>query len=423
VPFGANDLYPGLSVVRITSPACVGSLRETLLRKGRETQLNVGFGRPGSVTGAVRDAMGDPIQDAKVSVDGQDARTNEKGEFFLPEVASGEVIAIAEKPGYATRMEKLVVVAGEAVQKGRFAFVLRPAARLEVTIEERINADNEAQLFVLPESPGERDYPWWRLNPIRDLPRRHEDDRGSPGAPRDAAALPCRRRRDAADAHGHPPREGHGERAAPSRRLADRLRRGHRRWATGSGRERRPRVALALAGGPRGARGGELSRARARGLPRLPAGRPARADERPRRVRARQLRERQPDALPPRDVLGREADGVEGPARGETRVDLALETARGDAELTLQMAGRTQGLPVEIKVDGAARDAEVLPPGQDLHIAGLAPGTWKFSARWNGEDIFEGMLIDLKEETTLSLTLPEGAIVGQDLDTRKRSGK
>jgi hypothetical protein len=108
---------------------------------------------------------------------------------------------------------------------------------------------------------------------------------------------------------------------------------------------------------------------------------------------------------------------------GETRVDLALEPAKGDGELILQMTGRTQGLPVEIKVDGAPRDPQVLPPGRDLHIAGLAPGTWKFTAKWNGETIFDGMLVDVKEETTLSLTLPEGAIVGQDADTRRRSGK
>jgi hypothetical protein len=108
---------------------------------------------------------------------------------------------------------------------------------------------------------------------------------------------------------------------------------------------------------------------------------------------------------------------------GETRVDLALEPARGDGELILEMAGRTQGLPVEIEVDGAPRDRQVLPTGHDLHIGGLAPGTWKFSAKWNGETIFDGMLVDVKDETTLSLTLPEGAIVGQDADTRRRSGK
>jgi hypothetical protein len=421
--FGANDLYPGLSVVKIDTPCCVGSLREILLRKGRETQLNVGFGRPGSVIGAVRDAMGEPIQDAKISVDGQETRSNERGEFTFPEVASGEVIAIAEKPGYATRMEKLVVVAGESVQKGRFAFVLRPGARLEVTIEERINADNEAQLFVLPESPGERDYPWFRLNPVAIYP----------GGTKTIEDLPARRvtlRLFHAGALATPATRTLTLREKDTESVQLHL-------------KASPIVFGVVTDGGRPAQGAEVVlEAPARSQAALAVLGEANYLELEREVF--------PD-FPPAvqhartNTLGEYVlDDSEGVSRtrylhatssdgkrtawkvlrgGETRVDLALEPARGDGELILQMAGRTQGLPVEIRVDGAPRDAQVLAPGQDLHVAGLAPGTWKFSARWNEESIFDGMLIDLREETTLSLTLPEGAIVGQDADTRKRAGK
>src|SRR6185369_13722317 len=119
----------------------------------RETQLNVGYGRPGFVTGMVQDAGGAPIQDAKVTIDGQETKTDERGEFVFPEVASGETIAIAEKAGFAASQGKLV-------------FVLRTGARLSVTIGDRVNVENEAQLFVLPDATGPQlDYPWFRLNP------------------------------------------------------------------------------------------------------------------------------------------------------------------------------------------------------------------------------------------------------------------
>lgn len=421
--FGANDLYAGLSVVRISSPACVGSLREILLRKGRETQLNVGYGRPGAVTGAVRDAMGDTIQDAKVSIDGQETRTDEKGEFSLAEVASGEAIAIAEKPGYATRMEKLVVVAGESVQKGRFAFILRPGSRLEVTIEERINADNEAQLFVLPESPGERDYPWFRLNPVSIYP----------GGTKTIEDLPAHRltlRLFHAGAVATPPTRTVSLREKDTESVTLHLNASPIVFGavTDDGRPAqgadvvleapaRSQAALAVLGE---ANYLELEREVFPDFP--PAVQHARTND-----LGEFVLDNSEGVSRTRYLHATSSDGKRTAWKvlrgGETRVDLALEPARGDAELILQMAGRTQGLPVEIRVDGAPRDTQVLPPGQDLHVAGLAPGTWKFSARWNGEAIFDGMLIDLREETTLSLTLPEGAIVGQDLDTRKRSGK
>jgi hypothetical protein len=108
---------------------------------------------------------------------------------------------------------------------------------------------------------------------------------------------------------------------------------------------------------------------------------------------------------------------------GETRVDLTLEPARGVGRIVIEIDGRTQGLPIEVKVNGAPRDARVLPPNEDLKIEDLAPGSWKLTARWNGESITTDMPIDLRDEAVVELVLPEGAIVGQDEETRLRSGK
>jgi len=87
------------------------------------------------------------------------------------------------------------------------------------------------------------------------------------------------------------------------------------------------------------------------------------------------------------------------------------------------MDGRTQGLPVEVKVNGTPRDASVLPAHEDLKIDKLAPGGWKLTARWHGEPIVTDMPIELHEEVAIELVLPQGAVVGQDAETRKRAGK
>jgi hypothetical protein len=422
--FGANDLYPGLCVVRITSPACSGSLREILLRKGSETQLNVGYGRPGFVAGSVQDAGGAPIPDAKVTVDGQETKTNEKGEFVFAEVASGETLAIAEKAGFAANLQKIVVVAGDTGDRGKLVFTLRPGARLSVSIADRINVENPAQLFVLPDAPGaERDFPWFRVNPvsiypggtkvIEDLPARKVVLRlfhaGAAATPPTRSAVLREGATEAVELHlvaapmvggvvtdgGHPAQGADVVLEAPSRSQA----------------------ALAVLGETNYL---ELER---EVFPDFPtAVQHARTD-----ASGAYVLDTLVGVSRTRYLHATSSDGKRTAWKvlrgGETRVDLALEPAKGDGELILQMEGRTQGLPVEIKVDGAPRDPQVLPPGRDLHIAGLAPGTWRFSAKWNGEPIFDGMLVDVKEETTLSLTLPEGAIVGQDLDTQRRSGK
>jgi hypothetical protein len=421
--FGANDLYPGLCVLRITAPGCLGSERQVLLRKDRETQLNVGYGRPGFVTGMVQDAGGAPIQDAKVTIDGQETKTDERGEFVFPEVASGETIAIAEKAGFAASQQKLVVVAGGAVEKGKLVFVLRPGARLSVTIGDRINVENEAQLFLLPDATGPQlDYPWFRLNPVSIYP-------GGTKVIEDLPAQKVVLRLFHAGAAASPPtrsvvlREGAAEAielhlvAAPivSGLVTDG---GHPAEAAEVVLESpsRSQAALAVLGETNYL---ELER---EVFPEFPT-----AVQRARtNASGEYVLDNSEGVSRTRYLHATSSDGKRTAWKvlrgGETRADLALEAAKGDGELILQMAGRTQGLPVEIKVDGAPRDPQVLPTGSDLHIGGLAPGTWKFSAKWNGESIFDGMLVDVKEETTLSLTLPEGAIVGQDTDTRRRSG-
>jgi hypothetical protein len=106
---------------------------------------------------------------------------------------------------------------------------------------------------------------------------------------------------------------------------------------------------------------------------------------------------------------------------GETRVDIALSpTAGGEGELVIQMDTRYQPLPVRVVVNNQPRDDFDLPPEKDLHVEGLANGSWKVSVRWDAETLVRDLPIELKKETTISVVLPQGAVIGQDESVRKR---
>jgi hypothetical protein len=94
----------------------------------------------------------------------------------------------------------------------------------------------------------------------------------------------------------------------------------------------------------------------------------------------------------------------------------------GASIVSLRLPTRWQALPVRIVVNGEPRDPFLLAPGQDLDIEGLPRGEWLVSATWNGEALVEKRSIVLREEAAIACDLPEGAIVGQDEDTRRRAG-
>jgi len=422
--FGANDLYPGLSIVRVRAPGTPGSLREVLFRRERVTQMNLGYGRLGSVHGAVVDPVGDPIAEALVTVDGQEVRTDEKGEYSFPGVAAGETFLVVERPGFAAQMQKLTVIGGQATERARLVCTLRPAARLEVTIEDRINVDSEADLFVLPQSlDAERNFPWYKVNPVRVFP-------GGTKVIEDLPAKAVILRLFHAGAAANPPTRSATLREKETTRVDLHL--VPAPVVTGVVRESgRPAVGaeVVLEAPQRSlAMLSVLGQSNYLDLERevLPDFPPA-----VQRVKTNGQGE---FVLNSGEGVSKErylhATSRDGKSTawkllrgGETNVELALERSHGDAEFILRMDGRTQGLPVEVKVDGAPREPFVLAPGRDLHVAGLAPGTWKATVTWNAEPILEEMLVDIRQEATIPVRLPEGAIVGQDADTRKRAGK
>ena len=87
--------------------------------------------------------------------------------------------------------------------------------------------------------------------------------------------------------------------------------------------------------------------------------------------------------------------------------------------------GRKQGLPVVVSIGGKPREEVVLPADEPLPVSGLATGTWRARATWNGRSLLRGGQeeFELLADRTLDIQLPEGAIAGQDADTLLRAGR
>ena len=138
--FGAHDLYPGLSIVKVSGPMIPGAEREVLLRNDRKSVLNIGFGRPAVVHGRVQNEAGDPIIGARVTMDGQETYTDQEGTFYYPRMTSGQVLLIVEKEGFAAWREKYNVKAGATITGDKLVYTLRPGAGLELRIAESLGA-------------------------------------------------------------------------------------------------------------------------------------------------------------------------------------------------------------------------------------------------------------------------------------------
>ena len=422
--FGANDLYPGLSLVEIRGDGIPGAKREVRLRADRDSQLHVPFGRPASIHGRVRDRQDKAVAGARVEVDGQEATSDEEGWFYFPRVAPGEVIAIATKEGWAGARQQLTVVAGTTLERGKFALTLEPAGRLQVTVAGRLNAQGEALLYVLPASlDQERKFPWHTLNPVRifpggtktieDLPESHVTLRLFHAG---AVALP--RERNVSIQAGHTAAVELELEPAPV--VKGVVRRDGAPVEGAVVRLEVPERVSAIAASV----GGDWLSIEREILPNLPSA----VQHTTTNALGQYVLSANETVSPTRYLVALSPDGrARGGAvlrGGETEVDVELEPlSQGERELVLQMDGRIQALPVEIVVDGAPREAVLLPPGRDLHVAGLVAGSWKLTAKWSSDVLVESQPIELTEDVSFSLTLPEGAIRGADEDELQRAGR
>lgn len=425
--FGASDLYPGRVLVDVTGPGVLGSLREVVLRQEREALLNIGYGRPASVIGEVYDAEGNLLEGAKVTLDGLVTTTDAQGVFSFPYVASGETTCFVEKAGFAALFQSVPIQAGTTIEKGRIKFRLQRGARLTLTLNDRLNSSQPAKVVLLPSNlTAQRAFPWFKVNPVEvypggtvvleDLPPVRVTARLYHAG---AIAKPAQREvtLDAGTAEvlelamepapvvvGVVRQDGKPvERAEVTLEVPDRV------AATLAGLGESNYLLLESEVMPDSPLAVQRAWTNASGEFQLTA------NEQVSKVRY----------LVARSSDGR-AQGAVVLRGGEERVELDLKpiaASDGNAVFVLSTSPRFQALPVEVTVAGVPRGRVVVPADRDIRVDALVPGTWRVRVRWQGEELLKPQLIELDTEVSLGVKLPEGAVLGQDEETRRRAGR
>jgi hypothetical protein len=412
--FGAHDLYPGLSIVKVSGPMIVGAEREVLLRNDRKSVLNIGFGRPAVIHGRVQDSEGEPISGARVTMDGQVSFTDEQGAFYYPRMTSGQVLLFAEKEGYTAWRERYNVQAGATISGDRLTYTLRPGARLELRIAESLGARQAAQVFLLPAAGARtsRNFPWHRVNPVSVHPggttmleglppgnlQLYLFHAGARAKPRVSSVSLKAGRLTTFVLHLEPTTMLKGRvllKGKPVERALVKLESPDQVQAT-----------LATFGQPDGFLEVGV-------FPNLPTSVQSAWSDRSGRFSFSSNEQ----ASPTRYLTAEGPDGDTWAGkivrRGEREVELVLEERPpNECVLEFQMEGRELALPVQVIVDGAPRVTVTLPVDQEFRVEGLAKGRWIVSARWNSQTLLRDVLVDLEDETALLVPLPKAAQSG-----------
>jgi len=412
--FGANDLYPGLSIVKVSGALVPGAEREVLLRNDRRSVLNIGFGRPAVVHGRVQDEAGEPIVQAKVTMDGQVTFTDQDGAFYYSRMTSGQVLLFIEKDGHAAWRERYNVKAGAEITGDKLTYTLRPGARLELRIAEVLGARQAAEVFLLP-SPGarvSRNYPWHRINPVRVHPggttlveglppgnlQLYLFHAGAQAKPRVSAASLVAGSLTTADLHLEPATMLKGRVLLDGKAVA--------RARVKLEAPDQAQTTLATFGQPQGFLEVGV-------LPYLPTSVQSAWSDPAGRFEFSTNEEFTP-------IRYLTAEGPDGETwagkiikRGEREVELSLEPrAPAECVMEFQMAGRELALPVEVTIDGAPRMRFSLPSDEELRVEELPAGRWKVDVRWNSQPLLREVEVNLKDETALLIPLPDAALTG-----------
>lgn len=426
--FGAVDLYPGLAEVHVTAPG-VESIREVVLRPHALEQLHITYDYPGSVLGQVFDRDAKPLESVDVELDGQHVFTDQEGYFRFDTAFGGERVRIVlRKRGFATLSGVVGVATGRPLGKEHFTYTLQPAASLAIQLGPRIGSSGDSVVVIEPEVQGlNRIYPWHRISPLRmapgtsrlldDLPAMritvrvfHEGALANP----ESATVYLR----AGDTERHEVRfepgpsvvgvvvDEQGRRMEGARvvcEAADRLAAQHQYLA----KTPFETAAEILAPMPMGS--GE--------------------------VRTGHNGEFQLSTWPKfggmRYLWAQSADGRRWGGRAVSttepgRIELVVKPVEsGQWALSVDLAGRHQGVPVVASIGGAAQPEVILPARKPLVLRGLSAGTWRIRASWNGKPILgaEGEEFELDGDHTHVIPTPQGAIEGQDEDTLLRAGR
>lgn len=409
--FGANDLYPGLSVVEVSGPGIPGSLREMILRNDRETRLNIGYGRLSTVNGEVYDQSGNAVEGATVRMDGVPAQTNDFGRFQVAGIAGshGDMVVTVEKDGYATLRTKLSLMSGTTVPLGTHRFVLQESGSLEIYIVEKIGATGPAQLFLMPANPmmAQSNFAWHRVNPVAVEPGTTTLIDGlPPGEVRvlvfHAGALAKPRIATAGVRSGlSTPVTIHLE---PAPMLAGKVTHDGAPVARAVVRVEAPDRTRAMLN----YLGESAAYLESQVLQSLPPGTQAVKTDDFGNFRIGLFG----DPSEVKYVTATSFDGKlwagEVLRPGATEVELELGAAReGNRELLIEISDRELPLRVDLMIDGTPQGLTAIMPGKHLEIPGLMEGDWKLTARFGRARLFDEVPITVQDGAAFYIGLPQ----------------
>lgn len=428
--YGASDLWPGLSIVRIKTSTGLQVEREVPLMRLARAELNIAFAHMSILAGIVKDRRGVAVKGAEVTVDGRLTYTDQSGIFSVANVPAGSPLVIVRHPGYAAARRVFGLAMRTQTLPESVPITLMKEASLKIAVGSRAGVEGDSYAILMPASgpgigSGETGFPWQSVNPvviprsgvatIEGLPETTVTVRvfhaGAKTVPASKVVRLSSGRTATArlDLQPAPSITGRvladGEPVAGARVAIEAA---NQMQATMQGvGEFKPYKLVRLA------------------LPRVPT---AFTEAVTGKDGSFQF-SRDPDGLATYYVSARSADGeltgVAAVAPGATGVTVRLTPAADDTgSLEFDLPGRFQGLPVKVTVNGAPRDPFVLRPGEPLLIDGLEPGTWLPTARWNSTVLLSKTAAVVKPglvATPLTIDLPRGAIAGQTEEERSRA--
>ncbi|MDA1267395.1 MAG: carboxypeptidase-like regulatory domain-containing protein [Planctomycetota bacterium] len=426
--FGASDLFPGLSMVRVAAATGQVSEREVSLHQLGNSELNLDMSQAAGayVSGTVVDLDGEPLEGAQVYLDGANTLTNLLGEFDFSRVTPGKVPVTVRKDGYALSYQQFAVTFGRAISRDKLTLRLHPGCDLEVRLESAVGSPGPAKLYVLPVAGqshgtglGARTFPWHEINPvevhpggttlIKGLQEGHVsllafhpgaiatqpivNKKVNPGARNQHLvsfrSAPNAIRGVVKNADGTPAKNAFVRLEAPTRSFA----------TTKAMQQRRPEYLQSLI------------------APHLPAA----IQEVRTGPGGRFVVTAYPEISPGGYYLSVQSEA------GDARAFKTVEPVTADHELTLEpvadvfgslevrMGGRYQALGVKATINGQPRDPWLLPADEQLVVQDLEPGLWKLEVWWHHAQLVNDKQIQIKPDQMLTepLVLPLEAIEGE----------
>ncbi len=429
--FGANDLLPGISVVRVSSSGKT-VVREVRLMGRTEREFHISFASTSFISGTVKDDRGVVVQGAEVTLDGKLNFTNEEGEFTFSNVPAGSAHVMVRKEGYAHCSQNVGVGYRETVLAKNFIIFLQKGGELQISVNRTVGSVEPSFAYLLPAAgPGRsgdgRGFPWHEVNPVEIPPGGSALVKGLPLDSvnvrlfhRGAVATPASKnvrihggRSNAVAIDLAPAPTVRGvvmDGGKPAGGASIQIEAADRAHATSqSMAQKGPRFALDMV----------VSTA------------PSAFNETTANEKG------QFSFTSPSELIAtyyatatskdgkRRGIGVVPP--GALEVQIKLEPiSEKVGSLEIELPGRFQGLPVEVRLQGAPGEPYMLRSGEPLLIEDLALGHWYVQARWRGSDVIARQGVVLSEESkgkpsTIRGTLPPGALQGQTAAERDRA--